>query len=1282
MKQELSLVVAATFTAEPLNDSLGFWMRELGFPARIQFAPYNQIFQQLLDPSSIVATNRNGINIVLIRLEDWLNGNGTGEADDDDATYRAIERNVREFMLALSEAVRRLPAPYLICLCRASPAAGGDPKRARVFKRAEALLRAQVADIDSVWMIFSEELEAAYAVRNYYDAYGEKIAHIPFTPVYYTALGTILARKIYALKSAPYKVIVLDCDHTLWSGICGEDGPYGIEIDFPRRFLQEFMVRQHGSGLLLCLCSKNNEEDVIRVFENRPEMPLRQHHFVSRRINWKPKAANLISLAEELQLALDSFIFVDDDPLECAEMRAFCPEVLTLEIPREAEAIPRFLDQNWAFDHLKITDEDRKRTVLYQQNALREQLRNKSFTIGDFLAGLALEIGISPLMPQQLARAAELTQRTNQFNLTTVRRSAADLQIEQQSGRMEILAVHVKDRFGDYGLVGLIIFQADSEALCVDTFLLSCRALGRGVEYRMLARLGEVALGLGLKRVDARLSPSGKNQPAVDFMNGVGAEFRVSTEKECVFRFPASWVATLTFRPDDQVWDGNPGAQQTLASGASREYPPEALERCRLLLRIATELNHVERIHASVISQGRHSRPSLETPYVVPRDSVEAAVENIWCEVLNVDRVGAWDNFFELGGDSLLMTRVGSRIRQSFGVELSAAAFFGAPTVAGIAHAITEGANAGGHAESIEEFLGELTQLTEDDARARLVEEGFGTEERAGSSGDAARDSWGNKTDLDHSPVFPIIAEHRSVGTFQETFGPAIASVSIMTHNRLNALERALVSYIENTRSHGRSPEFVVFDDTETEVGQRRCRSMLRDVERRYGTKILYAGRRERVQFANDLVAVGGLPADIVRFALFDVERCGNAYGVSRNALMLDSVGHAVFSADDDTVCRIATSPNPVAGVRFATAWDPADLWFFPDRERALRSATFVDEDILSVHEQVLGGDVRALLGFSGNGEKPALPNHKSSFENLSEGIFGKVLATFNGLVGDCAWGSPFGDWGGPMGCLLLNGASHKRLVQSEADYRTACTTREIMRVVDRPTLCRETLFMTVFMALDNRDLLPPFFPVKRGEDILFGLSLNRCVPHGYVGQLPRALVHAPVERRIFSKGEILRSASGFDTAKLLIACIKSYGEKSTGGNVEVGLRALGDHLVELASMRASDFRETVRDQVWKNTNSFIAMMEQRLQASDGLPRFWATDVNKFIERLSEAVRKPDYCVPLDLLHGRSHEEVRELAQRLVLNFGQLLRWWPAIVEMARELRVRGQRLAKRVMPE
>ena len=170
-------------------------------------------------------------------------------------------------------------------------------------------------------------------------------------------------------------MIVLDCDNTIWKGVVGEEGVEGIAIPPVWRRLQRFMVELSGKGFLLCLCSKNDESDVLEVFDRRPDMVLKRDHLVSWRINWQPKSENIRSLAQELNLGLDSFIFLDDNPVECAEVRSGCPDVLTLRLPIE-EAIAKFLDHVWAFDRLKVTSEDQQRTAMYKQEVERARFQD------------------------------------------------------------------------------------------------------------------------------------------------------------------------------------------------------------------------------------------------------------------------------------------------------------------------------------------------------------------------------------------------------------------------------------------------------------------------------------------------------------------------------------------------------------------------------------------------------------------------------------------------------------------------------------------------------------------------------------------------------------------------------------------------------------------------------------------------------------------------------------------------------------------------------------------
>ncbi len=213
-------------------------------------------------------------------------------------------------------------------------------------------------------------------------------------------------------------------------------------------------------------------------------------------------------------LGLDSFAFIDDNPVECAAVRAALPEVLTVELPEDPSRIEPLLNHLWPLDHLRVTSEDRVRTEMYKQDVQRRHLESQSVSLAAFLTRLDLRVEIAPPSPAQLARVAQLTQRTNQFNCNNIRHTESDL----QALGSEILAVSVSDRFGDYGLVGVLIFTATPEALTAGSFLLSCRALGRGIEHRMLASLGRIALDRGLPYVDVLFTPTRKNRPALQFL--------------------------------------------------------------------------------------------------------------------------------------------------------------------------------------------------------------------------------------------------------------------------------------------------------------------------------------------------------------------------------------------------------------------------------------------------------------------------------------------------------------------------------------------------------------------------------------------------------------------------------------------------------------------------------------------------------------------------------------------------------------------------------------------
>ena len=1369
MQRSQTIAIAATFTAEPVEESLDFWMHTLDVPSDIVFAPYNQVFQQLLDPTSLLSQNQHGLNVVLIRFEDWSRFDHTAEAESggDILPFTALQEKmthiVHDFVSAVKTAAGRASVPYLVCLCPASPTAHADAERQALFAAMETQLTTALTKVSGVYLEPCVDLMTLYHVTTYYDAHTDTLGHVPYTPLGFTALGTLVARKLYALQSAPHKVIVLDCDQTLWKGVCGEDGPLGVTIDLPRQALQQFMRAQHDTGMLLCLNSKNNEEDVFAVFDHHPEMPLSRDHILSWRINWRPKSENLQALAEELKLGLDSFIFIDDNPVECMEVQANCPEALVLQLPPQVDDIPRFLRHVWAFDHLKITEEDKKRSALYRQNVQRERSRKEALSLEDFLASLRLEIRITPLTPRHLPRVSQLTYRTNQFNTTTIRRSESEIQQLCQSASWECLTVEVSDRFGDYGLVGVIIYEITPEVLQVDTFLMSCRVLGRGVEHRILARLGEIAREHGCQYVDVPYIPTKKNQPALDFLNRVGGRFTQTTAQGLLFHWPVEYVEALTYKaseaesiPTDELADDLPSAS-TMAPA-----PVGTLTKSALLTDIATGFYDAAQILEAITLRKQRTRPALETTFVAPRTPVEEMVAGLWQHLLGVDRIGVHDDFFELGGHSLLVTQALSRLREAFGVDLSIRHFFVAPTVAGIAVAVTEQRAGQEDNEIIAQFLQELEEsvgpaasgqesssdllntqfvytsgspLTDAPPQSSLLLE-VGMTVECYRAATFERFPVGDALELVYNPqnrsprVFPsqvidlltrcqrfqtldahaqelcgalalgqehfsairaqlaelvdagLLLSQRDVLQRQLSSGhpvqqpSQIATIGLVTYNRPEGLQRALTSYIENSKQYGRQTDFAVADNsTDPEIRQG-YRRMLQTLKTRYGVHISYGGWEEKVRFANLLTTQGGIPPEVVQFALFDVEACKFNFGANRNALLLHTLGDLCFTADDDTICRTAVSPEFDAGLAVTSEWDPGDYWFFPNRQAALQSVSFVDQDILAGHEQLLGRDVGSIIAALSSQGKLTFDRINAALGQRLEKGHGTVLVTLNGILGDCAWGAPFGYWGGPMGCLLLDGKSHERLVQSETVYRAICASREILRVVPRFTLSDAAFSITTWVGLDNRTLLPPCMPVGRGQDVIFGLTVWRCFTESFFGHVPWTLLHAPVENRAFWPGEMFRSASGFDIDKLIIACVMGYafGPAATTGADR--LRAMGRYLEEVGNLPGAEFEEFLRLQAWQTTSAYIALTEEHLQTWGEMPAFWVNDVRKYLEMLRRALMRPDYCLPLDLLDGRSVEETRLLAQRLVRRFGQLLFWWPEMTAATKNLRGQGQRLA------
>ena len=679
------LAVAATFTVEPIEDALAYWMEELGVACTIDFAPYNQVFQQLLDPSSQLAQNRNGCNVVLVRIEDWQRF--SAQPANSETIPGHLTRHATDLIDAVHAALARSSTPLILGFCPVSARVAANPVVRDEIARVEDQITSALAGTSGLYLIGRSDFRA-YPIAAYDDRERDQLGHIPYTALFFAALATVLARRIHALLSPPHKVVVLDCDNTLWQGVVAEEGTAGIAISPVFRHLQHFMVELSVKGFLLCLCSKNEESDVLAVFDQRPDMVLKREHVVSWRINWQPKSENIRSLAQELNLGLDSFIFLDDNPVECAQLRAECPEVLTLQLPGETE-IAGFLENVWAFDRFRVTAEDRQRTAMYQQDVERGRFQKQALTIEEFFAGLNLQVMISEPAPAQLSRIAQLTQRTNQFNFTTMRRTDAEIGRLATSG-LECRAVSVSDRFGDYGLVGVMIFGNRGDALEIDTFLLSCRVLGRGVEHQMVRTLGELCRERRLSHVVATLVSTPKNLPAHRFLEEIAAGCRAPIDGGSRYHIPGELAANLVYRPQ--------AAEPDRESAAVEKSPSRVDQSTRVsaewhrLERFATVLSSPEQVLQATRSQARHRQrvAGPQAPLVAPRTELEKALADLWAEVLRLDAVGIRESFFELGGTSLRAVDLFAQIERRFGKKLPLTTLIGAPTVEQLAALLAE----------------------------------------------------------------------------------------------------------------------------------------------------------------------------------------------------------------------------------------------------------------------------------------------------------------------------------------------------------------------------------------------------------------------------------------------------------------------------------------------------------------------------------------------------------------------------------------------------------------
>ncbi|WP_031486281.1 type I polyketide synthase [Streptomyces bicolor] len=499
------LALAATFALGNLplmcETAMDESVRE-GSVTTVAEAPYHHVLASLRDPSGVFAEPATTAGVALLRAADLQR---FGPVDDS-----LLAELRTAYPAALHAVAERTSKPLIVGFL---PTAQREDR----LDRWEREIAAELADVPGIAVLGPDDWTRHHPVEERFDERTERLAHLPFTPHFQAAVALRLAEVVRAVRRPAPKVIAVDGDETLWGGVAGEIGPEAVDLTGPRALLARRLLAWRAAGALLVLLS-NNDEDTVRAVLDRPDSPLKAEHFSVLSAAWGPKPTRLAEVARTLNLGPDSFLFLDDNPAEIARMRAALPRVLSVTCPPEAE-LPEFLGRLWPLVPAAATAEDALRARFYEQERERDAAREQA-GFEEFLDRLELEVDVRALSDADVRRAEQLVARTNQFTLHARSADGGDVARWREDG--EVWTAAARDRFGDYGQIGLLAVRREGDRLDVLAWLMSCRALGRGVEERLLRWLADRAEELDCAKIHLTAERTPRNAPARRLLAALG----------------------------------------------------------------------------------------------------------------------------------------------------------------------------------------------------------------------------------------------------------------------------------------------------------------------------------------------------------------------------------------------------------------------------------------------------------------------------------------------------------------------------------------------------------------------------------------------------------------------------------------------------------------------------------------------------------------------------------------------------------------------------------------
>jgi FkbH-like protein len=535
--KKIRVAILSSFTINGLEESLTVKCAERNIECVTYNSLYNQYNQDILSSTSSLYEFSPNLTFMIIDTRTILSSlfyNPYSVSASERREY--IDNRVKELVALVKKFISISNSKLVVANFHApiySPYGICETKTEYGLRDMILDLNAKLADSlrneSSIFIFNFDAFVAKYGDINVFDYRQFLFGDIKVSLNYIPYLAEELMGYIKADLGINRKCIVLDLDNTLWGGIVGEDGFEGIRLSpqppgMPFIEFQRVILALNERGIILAINSRNNEDEALRVIREHPHMILREDNFASIKINWNDKISNIKAIAEELNIGLDSLVYFDDDPINREVMSKALPEVMTVDLPEDPALYAQTLMSLNDFNTFSITEEDKKRGRMYIEEKKRSQLENSVSNLDDFLSQLGIKIKIRRADKFTIPRISQLVLKTNQFNLTTKRFQEEDILKFSQDKNMLVGCAQTADKFGDNGITGVFIVQKspDSSEWSIETFLLSCRVMGRSIEYGIMQYILNEARKEGIKKVRGQYIPTKKNKPCESFLPNSG----------------------------------------------------------------------------------------------------------------------------------------------------------------------------------------------------------------------------------------------------------------------------------------------------------------------------------------------------------------------------------------------------------------------------------------------------------------------------------------------------------------------------------------------------------------------------------------------------------------------------------------------------------------------------------------------------------------------------------------------------------------------------------------